>query len=69
MTGPLTPCADCGDQGSEDAGYGGLSYWLADDELWARVVGRDDIALCPGCFSARARRAGVSLGWKALEAA
>lgn len=43
------------------------SYWNADDELWARVIGNDHTILCPPCFTEAARRAGIGIHWKALE--
>lgn len=65
-SGPLTPCADCGDQGSEDAGYGDLSYWLTDDAFWAAIGGDDTITLCPRCFGHRANRKGYGVEWRAI---
>jgi hypothetical protein len=40
------------------------SYWLADDELWAKVVGGEQVALCPACFAERARKVGLHIHWR-----
>lgn len=47
VSGETTPCADCGSH------YGDLYYWLTSDDLWARVVGRNDVVLCVPCFTTR----------------
>jgi hypothetical protein len=56
------PCNDCGLPYYERVG----TYWLADDALWARVVGDDSIVLCPACFRRRAVALGVSFYWRAV---
>lgn len=53
-------CEDCTRPVAERVG----SYWLADDELWAAVVG-EELILCPRCFGLRAERAGVGICWQA----
>jgi hypothetical protein len=65
-SGVLTACADCGDQGTDTRGYGDLTYWLTDDDLWDRVVGDDTIVLCPRCFTDRSSDAGISISWRAV---
>lgn len=57
------PCNDCGETYYERMG---AVYWLASDELWAAVVGDTSIVLCPPCWGARARAAGVPFHWRAL---
>jgi ribosomal protein L37E len=57
------PCNACGLPYYERMG----TYWLADDALWARVVGDDSIVLCPACFRRFADAAGVSFYWRAVE--
>jgi hypothetical protein len=63
--GDVHPCADCGVPTSEATG----SYWLASDELWARVVGDDSIVLCPRHFHDRAEQRGILVSWRAIEEA
>lgn len=58
-----TPCNDCGFPYYERMG----SYWLADDDLWWRIVSDDSIVLCPGCFATRAHLAGVPMHWRAVR--
>lgn len=57
------PCNDCGRPYYERIG----SYWLADDDLWRRVIGTDAIVLCPECFGRRANEAGASFHWRAAD--
>ena len=54
------PCHDCGKTYFERMG----SYWLADDALWARVVGTDTVVLCPSCFAERAKVIGLLVHWR-----
>jgi hypothetical protein len=57
------PCSDCGESYYERMG----GYWLTDDEMWQYVVGDSTLVLCPRCFSRRARRAGRSVRWLAID--
>lgn len=56
-------CRDC----AVPTSYAIGSYWLADDDLWNRVVGDNSIVLCPACFHDRAEAQGVAVSWRAHE--
>lgn len=56
-------CTDC----AVPTSYAIGSYWLADDPLWARVVGTNLIVLCPACFVDRAEAKEINVSWRAHE--
>lgn len=64
MSADVHRCEDCGAPTNESIGD---SYWLADDDLWNRVVRTDTIVLCTDCFTIRARATGVRVSWRAVE--
>lgn len=63
MSDDTHPCADCGEPYFERMG----SYWLASYDLWAEVVGTDQIALCPSCFGSLAQFLGTTFHWEAVR--
>jgi hypothetical protein len=54
-------CVDC----DLPTSYAIGSYWLADDALWAEVVGEDELVLCPACFHDRAQAKRIAVMWRA----
>lgn len=53
-------CEDC------DQAYS-RTIWHAPDELWATLVSEHGAGLlCPGCFSDRAKRAGIRIRYEAV---
>lgn len=60
-----TPCIECGETYFERIG----SYWLADDELWAEVMGDGcDCVVCPRCFARKAAEQGIPVLWQPVRA-
>lgn len=57
-------CADCGVPTNARIGD---AYWLTSHFLWGLIVGTEQIVLCPGCFTRRARRCGVPVRWRAIN--
>jgi hypothetical protein len=56
-------CDDCKNPVAKNMG----SWWEASDEHWAKVVGRNDVILCPLCFFKRSSYFDVPMHWVAKE--